>query len=303
MIKKHHILIFPLILSLLFFPAAVVSAHNKVVVIPLMEEARLAPFAPVTADSPPNSAYTIGTTTVTDKVTGLVWQKADDNIAKTWDAARVYCAGNPSPLPGTGWRLASVGELMSIVDYSTYEPAINGSSFPGTNLESYWSATAYVGLSNYAWYIEFGYGSVNTGGASGTNYVRCVRGLPNRQSLFKNNGNGTVTDLATGLTWQQHEGLILPMSNDGPAEAYCQGLSLAGGGWRLPTVKELLSIVDNRVYDPAIDGDVFPNTRTSSYWSATTDAHYSGAAWRVNFYHGYVVSHNKSYTYYVRCVR
>ena len=42
-------------------------AQNKVVVIPLLEDApTLEPFAPVAAVSPPNSAYTIGTDTVTD---------------------------------------------------------------------------------------------------------------------------------------------------------------------------------------------------------------------------------------------
>jgi len=119
---------------------------------------------------------------------------------------------------------------------------------------------------------------------------------------FKNNGNGTVTDQATGLTWQREDDNV-QRRNDGPAVVYCQGLGLAGGGWRLPTIKELRSIVDERVYNPAIDSAAFPGTNPSYYWSATTFAPYSGRAWYVLFHDGYVDTYGKSYANYVRCVR
>ena len=133
--------------------------------------------------------------------------------------------------------------------------------------------------------------------------MRCVRGLTNRDNQFKNNGNGTVTDLATGLTWQREDDNVL-RANDGPAAAYCQGLTLAGGGWRLPTIKELRSIVDDRVYSPAIDSETFPGTNSSRYWSATSDARpFSINAWCVYFNFGVVRNASKSDTGYVRCVR
>ena len=67
-------------------PGASLSQTRKVVVIPLTGtvETPLEPFDPVAADNPPNSDYTIGTDTVTDRVTGLQWQKWDLSGTKTW---------------------------------------------------------------------------------------------------------------------------------------------------------------------------------------------------------------------------
>ena len=132
-------------------------------------------------------------------------------------------------------------------------------------------------------------------------YVRCVRGLPNRESLFENNGNGTVIDLATGLTWQRQDDDNTRNWNE--AISYCQGLTLAGGGWRLPTIKELASIADYRVYNSAIDEDAFPGTDWAAYWSATADAQDSLSAWYVPFSYGYVFGASKTSIYTVRCVR
>ena len=119
---------------------------------------------------------------------------------------------------------------------------------------------------------------------------------------FKVNGNGTVTDLATGLTWQRQDDNVT-RANNGPAVAYCQELDLAGDGWRLPSIKELQSIVDYRVFLPSIDTDTFPGTKSLSYWSATAYVGDSGSAWSVYFDGGAVLKGVKSGNGYVRCVR
>src|ERR1041385_4882653 len=63
--------------------------------------------------------------------------------------------------------------------------------------------------------------------------------------------NGTVYDSLTKLTWQQ---AVASGSYDlSQAVNYCSGLTLAGGGWRVPKVSELLTIVDRTRYSPAID--------------------------------------------------
>ena len=134
--------------------------------------------------------------------------------------------------------------------------------------------------------------------------MRCVRGLPNRQSLFKNNGDGTVIDLATGLTWQREDDNVTRTWDE--ANTYCKGLSLAGGGWRMPNIKELQSIVDYRILYPAIDTDVFPGTPTtpSPYWSSSTYVNGSQLAWFVNFESGsYGYRSKTDNSYNVRCVR
>lgn len=118
---------------------------------------------------------------------------------------------------------------------------------------------------------------------------------------FKDNGNGTVTDLATGLIWQQDSDNVTREWST--AGVYCQELSLGGNtNWRLPNIKELESIVDYRV-SPSVDTSAF-SENTSYFWSATTDASESGNAWTVVFTSGKTDSFSKSsHFFYSRCVR
>ena len=73
--------------------------------------------------------------------------------------------------------------------------------------------------------------------------------------------------------------------------------------WRLPTIKELASIADLGTYGPTINTEYFPNTHSSSYWSATTYAGSTYDAWCVPFSYGYDYNSPKSYSRYVRGVR
>ncbi len=240
-----------------------------------------------------------GDGTITDNVTGLTWQKQDDATARTWANAGVYC--DASTLGGySDWRLPSRMELVSIVDYGRYSPAINATYFPGTSSSSYWSSTTTAYSTSYAWYVDFDYGySSNTNNAY-SYYVRCVRGGQTTQSLT-DNGNGTMTDSGTHLTWQQGEGGAKTWE---AALSYCEGLSLAGQtDWRLPNIKELFSIVDDTRDNPAINTTLFPNAISSSYWSSTTPAFFTSTAWLVYFNYGLSGSDYKAGSDYVRCVR
>jgi len=115
-----------------------------------------------------------GNGTVTDTVTGLMWQKQDDDTERTWDQACTYC--NNLTLAGySDWRLPSKKELMSIVNYGTYNPAIDETYFPGTHASNYWSSTTYAYDTSHAWVVYFGYGYVYSYYKSSTLYVRCVR--------------------------------------------------------------------------------------------------------------------------------
>jgi Protein of unknown function (DUF1566) len=90
---------------------------------------------------------------------------------------------------------------------------------------------------------------------------------PNPAS-FTNNNDGTVTDNVTGLMWQS-----APSSSTyqrAAAITYCGGLSLGGHtDWRVPSIIELLSLVDVSVSKPAIDTSLFPNTQSAPYMTAT----------------------------------
>ncbi len=152
-------------------------AHNKVVVIPMAGDTVYVtpdPFRPLAPDHPQNSNYTVNTDTVVDKTTGLEWQKSDDNTIRNWDAALGYCAGLMLDSK-SDWRLPSVLELQSIVDYGSSNPAINGAAFPGTNASSYWSASSYAASSTPAWHVSFLNGHVLANDKTDSYYVRCVR--------------------------------------------------------------------------------------------------------------------------------
>jgi len=101
--------------------------------------------------------------------------------------------------------------------------------------------------------------------------------------------------------WQRLDaGVIRTWDN---ANTYCNNLNLAGhSDWRLPTKKELLGIVIYGRYNPAIYTSVFPNTVASKYWSSTTDAHYTGRAWYVDFNNGEVFTLGIGDNLYAHCV-
>ena len=73
--------------------------------------------------------------------------------------------------------------------------------------------------------------------------------------------------------------------------------------WRLPSKKELLSIVNYSKSYSAIDGAYFPNTQSGEYWSSSPDAHDSYRAWGVFFNRGQDSGDHKSNTLFVRLVR
>jgi len=130
------------------------------------------------------------------------------------------------------------------------------------------------------------------------------------------NGDGTVTDSESGLMWMQ---ATADGNDDGTFNAvddamtwqealyWCENLSLAGyDDWRLPTIKELHSLVDyeEMIDDPVISTAYFPETVSSQYWSSTTaGTDYRDYAWFINFDCGELSRGKKLYVYYVRAVR
>jgi hypothetical protein len=130
------------------------------------------------------------------------------------------------------------------------------------------------------------------------------------ESRFTANGDGTVTDRATGLIWKQcAEGLSGADCLTGRATTFTwqqalQHAEAAGSAlWRLPNKEELTSLVDEVCYNPAINPRFFPNTPSDWFWSSSSYAGYADDAWLVSFRYGYVRNNNKDYALYVRLVR
>ncbi|MEJ2201865.1 MAG: DUF1566 domain-containing protein [Desulfuromonadaceae bacterium] len=90
-------------------------------------------------------------------------------------------------------------------------------------------------------------------------------------------------------------------------QAYVEAVNAQGlcGGkdWRLPSRKELLSIVDNGRMSPAVDSHYFPATKSVEYWSASPYAALNSQAWQVLFRFGETYPGEKSQGSAVRLVR
>jgi len=119
-----------------------------------------------------------GDGTVKDTSTGLMWQQ-DTAPDMTWQEALAYCEGLDLG-DHTDWRLPTINELRSLVDFSRCNPTINTTYFPNTVLFNYWSSTTYVGSRSYAWRVYFkdvyNYPNNHWGNKVNTFYVRAVRG-------------------------------------------------------------------------------------------------------------------------------
>ena len=91
-----------------------------------------------------------------------------------------------------------------------------------------------------------------------------------------------------------------PMTWDEAVE-YCNSLQEDGhNDWRLPDIKELISIVNYKTHYPATD---LEGMLPEHYWSSTTHSSNTVRAWGVDFYYGDVYGGNKSSSSYVRAVR
>ena len=116
-------------------------------------------------------------------------------------------------------------------------------------------------------------------------------------------GDGTVHDNQTGLVWQQTLGDNPNGETWSAAASYCSALGLSGGGWRVPSMKELQTLVDETVGSPSIDTTAFPNAPVSVFWTSSPLAGNPSVAWLVSFNDGSTVSSGVSSTFRVRCVR
>ncbi|MCP4351951.1 MAG: DUF1566 domain-containing protein [Desulfobacterales bacterium] len=136
-----------------------------------------------------------GNGTVTDNLTGLIWLTNADCAGATvdWNTAVNYAdalydgctscfgtAGDCGLSDGSTagqWRLPSVEELYSLIDFGQYSPALS-SGYPFTGVQSYyyWSGSTYASNTSYAWTVGLSNGYVYYSVKTFTNYAWPVRG-------------------------------------------------------------------------------------------------------------------------------
>jgi hypothetical protein len=110
------------------------------------------------------------------------------------------------------------------------------------------------------------------------------------QPRFTRAANGVIIDRTTGLDWY-----VCPNQDNNwhQAKAWVENLTVAGGGWRLPTVPELQAIYQKGASPTNMD-PVFHTTRV---WVWSGQMHDTRTAWGFAFYSGLVNSHGLDYGY------
>jgi hypothetical protein len=257
----------------------------------------------------PPSFKNNGDGTVTDQVTGLMWQQADGG-EMTWERAGAYCKG--LALGGhNDWRIPFAHELFSITNHNDGKPALYP-AFSRSDAEYWWSADPRADDPSRVWVVNAGGGigphpknQTTSAGGNRPYHTRCVRSSVKLDGLFNSytdNGNGTVTDNHTGLIWQKAEAPELMTWEE--ALKYAEALSLGGrDDWRLPNIKELQSLNDEHRTGPSINTAYFSAASPLGYWSSTTLANHSTRAWTIDFNFGIGSYKEKTEKLRVRAVR
>jgi len=209
--------------------------------------------------------------TVKDEITGLTWQQSHDSKTLYWtEAQKMINKLNRKKYGGfDDWRLPTIKELYSLWNGSSGWPYINTdyftidySSEEELSHAIFWSSDKYTGVlgnisggqgeaagDELAFGVNFGTGHIKAYSISAgpKHFVRFVRGnLSYGVNLFQDNSDGTISDLATGLMWQQTDnGSGMDWEH---ALAYAKTQNdtnyLGHSDWRVPNTKELQSIVD-----------------------------------------------------------
>jgi len=132
---------------------------------------------------------------------------------------------------------------------------------------------------------------------------------------YINNLDGTTTDPSTGLMWQRCPigtnwengscaGNPIPMDWQTALFESRKSRLLGYSDWRLPNLKELLSIVDFNCDSPAINEQYFNVFQTNKYWTSTPIINYGGSVYSVSFGQGGgFYNTGNDYTHYIRLVR
>ncbi|MEI6791064.1 MAG: DUF1566 domain-containing protein, partial [Myxococcaceae bacterium] len=230
------------------------------------------------------SRYTVSNGVVTDTLTQIQWEQNASSGTMNWTDAARYCTGrNTGGL--TGWHVPNIGELQTLVDFTITAPSINATFFSAMPLASFWSSTLDTGYSGNSWELLFASGGPSYGhSTTNLDRVRCARSYYQTPTQMRNIvASGTVTDTVTGLIWQQasRSGIMTYAS----ALTSCTGLNLgsSSSGWRLPTIRELSTLIDYSINmgNLMMDTTAFAGEPAEWFWASTPLAGSPSNAWSI----------------------
>lgn len=246
-----------------------------------------------------------GVRVIHDTNTGLYWEVKSENPNDInycedkyffEDAQNTYVDKLNSANYGyfSDWRIPNKDELRSILDYGIEELAVDVDVFENCQCGDYWTKNTYQMQPYFGWVIYFGFGGAIAKSKETERFVIACRGGKEKlfgemdESRFIDNGDGTITDNATGLMWQKGENQRMDLNS---AKQECKKMRLGGyDDWRVPNIKEINTIL-NLSYDNNwwYFKNVFPADGLEPpllhYFSSSSfKNHY---AWVTNFCFGY----------------
>jgi len=268
---------------------------------------------------------------------GLLWTQRDNASDVSWDGARQYCATLRTA--GGGWHLPSEPEFRRIYnDTAGVAKAIpcgdHTCSASPFRLSNWWFWTSERSDARMAWIFtlsdDYGRTSRYPVGASSGSRALCVRTpranetdtaeartriaseAASRRPVVKgkeiDRGGGVIEQVSSGLLWTQRDnGADISWES---ARRYCETLSLSGGGWRLPSSRDLQNLFMDAVGTKAVACGVGYCGVPSGFsftsfqlWAAEADG--SGKGSFLNFEQGLPGSAPAGYSYHSRalCVR
>lgn len=232
-----------------------------------------------------------------DNLTGLFWQKdlpttyegctKSEGRDCTYEEAASYC-DNLVIEDNEDWRLPTVEELLTIVDFGKVAPALDSTFFPNTEVDinfNYWTSSTYSPTPSLRLAVDFRSGSVSTMDPSNSftsGLVRCVSGEPYRPDLeLVSETSDVVIDLNTNLVWAKTASGNVIWRN---ALDFCNTLVFAGhSDWRLPNINELKTLFSSDFENPSSYLGLPENTSSNIFWSSTTYTGSVDMAWLVDF--------------------
>ena len=273
-----------------------------------------------------------GDGTVTDRTTGLIWEKMGSQRYITYEKAKeyVYELKKQKFAGHANWRLPTMDELWSLIEKEKQSSGFFiDSIFKTPSSEWYWCWSSDKTSSEANWVVHFDYREANWYDLlNNGSYARCVQSeklteniklrseaittedkddfaLKEVENGHVDNGDGTITDHTTGLMWEKSGSQNYMTFEE--VRVYVNTLNqnkFAGyNDWRLPTVDELWSIVEKERRLNGLFLDPMFEAPSVWYWCWSSDTLSSESVWGVRFATRYVGSSILTSGGYVKCVR